>query len=329
MRYLTFAIFGLLATIHSLHADDEFREFKGHTGPTRIGLFTSDSKLLVTCSGWPAGDGTVRVFDLKSAKELRVLKGHKANIDCMAMSPDGKFVYSGGGNAEGFVIGWDVATGKQIVKCDGQMKGQNVSCVQVSPDGKTVAFGGSNKKLFLCDATTGKTIRPLEGHTDLVRCLAFTPDGKKMCSGSWDGSVKVWEVATGKELLSFKPKTKWVQGLAMLPDGKRIVVASDEFSLWNIESGERIRKYQGGATCVEVSPDGKKMVSGFYDGKVGLWDVESGKREAEYQAHVGNVHGLHFSADGKYFSTAGGGSYKDGKEEKGTDFVVRVWKVEE
>ncbi|MFO0936894.1 MAG: hypothetical protein U0798_10310, partial [Gemmataceae bacterium] len=185
------------------------------------------------------------------------------------------------------------------------------------------------KKLFLGDASTGKTIRELSGHTDLVRCLAFTPDGKKLCSGSWDGSVKVWNVADGKELLAFRPKTKWVQGLAMLPDGKRVVVACDQFSLWNIETGEKEQTYNVGATCIDLSPDGKKIIAGFYDGKVKLIDRESGKVDAEFQCHVGHIHGLKFSPDGKSFSSAGGGDYKDGKEVKGTDFMVRVWTIDE
>jgi WD40 repeat protein len=222
-----------------------------------------------------------------------------------------------------------VATGKATITFEGHTKGQNISCVLVSPDGKVVASGGSNKKFFLWDAKTGKEIFKLDGHTDLVRCLAFTPDGKTLLSGSWDGTVRVWDVATGKEKSKFTPKTKWVEGLDVLPDGKRVLVACDEFSLWDFTTGERERKYETPARVVARSPDGKKMVAGFYDGKVRLLEVETGKQLAEYQAHIGHIHGLHFSADGKWFSTAGGGGYENNKEVKGTDFAVRVWPVEE
>jgi WD40 repeat protein len=317
-----------LISWNAAFADDDFRELKGHEGPTRIGLFTPDGKKMVTCSGWPGGDGTVRIFEIATGKELHVLKGHKENIDCLAMSPDGKFVYSGGGSAEGIARGWDVATGKEILKFEGHTKGQNLSCILVSPDNSMVASGGSQKKLFLWDAKTGKEIRKLEGHTDLVRCLAFTPDGKKLVSGSWDGTCKVWETATGKEIISFKPKTKWVEGLAMMPDGKEVAVACEDFSVWNLETGEKQRSIKSPATCVAISPDGKHLLSGYYDGIVRFLDAENGKRIEEYQAHVGNVHGVSFSHDGQWFSTAGGGEYKNKKEVKGTDFIVRIWPVE-
>jgi WD40 repeat protein len=326
------ALFAILASAaNGVRADDDFREFKGHTGPTRVGLFTPDGKTLVSCSGWPGGDGTIRVWDVKSGKELRKMTGHKANIDDMTISPDGKRVYSGAGSQEGVVRGWEVETGKEVVKFEGHTKGQNISCVIVAPDGKSAASGGSNKKLFIWNTADGKLIRELTGHTDLVRCVAFTPNGKKLCSGSWDGSVKVWDTATGKEMISFKPKTKWVEGLAMIPDGKRLLVASQELAMWDIETGEKIKSFKGhpGATCIHVNADGKKMITGWYDGKVMLWDVENGAKEAEYQAHVGNVHGVRFSPDGKWFSTAGGGSYENGKDVKGTDFILRLWKFDE
>jgi WD40 repeat protein len=311
-------------------ADDDYRELIGHKGATRIGLFTPDGKTLVSTSGWPGGDGTIRVWDIKTGKELRKVEGQKGDINDLAMSPDGKFVYSAPGGGDSIVRGWDVATAKEVVAFNGHDKGSNVSCVNVAPDGKTVANGGSDKKLLLWDSKSGKLIREFKGHTDLVRCLAFTPDGKTLCSGSWDGSVKVWDVATAKELRSFKPKTKWVGGMAMMPDGKELLVGCDEVGRWNIETGEKVKSYQGhGATCIAVSADGKKFITGWFDGKVLLRDVESGRKDGEFQAHIGHVHGVRFAPDGKWFSTAGGGDYKDGKEVKATDLAVRLWKVDE
>lgn len=311
-------------------ADDDYREFKGHTGPTRAGLYTPDGQTIVSCSGWPAGDGTVRVWDVKTGKELRKMTGHKQNIDSMAISPDGKKVYSGGGSAEGIVRAWEVDTGKALFTFD-KHKGQNISCLLVSPDGKAVASGGSDKKLILWDASNGNVIQEFKGHTDLVRCLAFSKDGKTLCSGSWDGSVKVWDVATAKEKLTFKPKTKWVYGLAVMPGDKKLIVGCDEIVMWDLEKNESIKKYTGhsGATCLSLSGDGKKLITGWYDGKVTLWDVETGVVNGEFQAHAGHCHGLCFSPDGKWFTTAGGGDYVNNKEVKGTDFTLRLWKVEE
>ncbi|MDH3719137.1 MAG: serine/threonine-protein kinase, partial [Planctomycetota bacterium] len=47
------------------------REFTGHTGPVNSIAITPDAKLLISASGWPTGDRSVRVWDVASGKELR------------------------------------------------------------------------------------------------------------------------------------------------------------------------------------------------------------------------------------------------------------------
>ena len=106
-----FALIGILL-LGNVRADDEFREFKGHEGPTRVVRFTPDGTKLVSCSGWPEGDKTIRIWDVKTGKEIRVLKGHTDNIDGMCLSDDGKTILSG--SADGTARLWDVESGRSV-----------------------------------------------------------------------------------------------------------------------------------------------------------------------------------------------------------------------
>src|SRR5438128_941476 len=91
-----FAAFACLVTVSPLRADDDFREFKGHEGPTRVVRFTPDGATLVSCSGYPDGDKSIRIWDVKTGKERFKLMGHTSNIDGMCLSADGKTILSGG-----------------------------------------------------------------------------------------------------------------------------------------------------------------------------------------------------------------------------------------
>ncbi len=57
---------------------------------------------------------TLNIWDLDSDKKINTLIGHSGVVNCLEITPDGKFVISGSENAE--VIIWDIETGKELIK---------------------------------------------------------------------------------------------------------------------------------------------------------------------------------------------------------------------
>src|SRR5262249_52501766 len=123
--------------------------------------------------------------------EIRRLPGPAAPAAAVAISPDGRFVYSVGGGA--FVHKAEVRTGEEVARVEGHA--EEVWAVAVSRDGRRVLSGGKDGAVRLWDADSGKALRRLDGHTDAVRAVAFSPDGRYAVSGGEGRTVRLWDVA--------------------------------------------------------------------------------------------------------------------------------------
>ncbi|MCY2991401.1 MAG: pentapeptide repeat-containing protein, partial [Planctomycetota bacterium] len=137
-------------------------------------------------------DGSVRLWDVASAKELRACNGHQGSVGSVAFSPDGRQLASG--SSDKSVRLWDVASAKELRVCNGHQG--YVGSVAFSPDGRQLASGSDDNSVRLWDVASAKELRVCNGHQGSVRSVAFSPDGRQLASGSHDKSVRLWDVAS-------------------------------------------------------------------------------------------------------------------------------------
>jgi WD40 repeat protein len=177
------------------------------------GAVSADGRLLAASS---QVDGSMTLFDLSAAKELRKLPGGPAEPRGklgVAFAPGGKKLYS-------FDLmlnlrEWDVAEGKELWKIrleaappffQGPLGSREPA---VAPDGKTLAIARDDHGIDFVDLGAGKVIAEEPGHRRPVVAVAFTADGKEVLARSEDNRVRRWNLATAKE--SAAPKTLTVE----------------------------------------------------------------------------------------------------------------------
>jgi WD40 repeat protein len=294
-----------------------------HTTRAYSVAFSRDGKILASAS-W---DGTIKLWDTKSGRELRTLAGHVRGVYRAVFSPDGKQLASA--SRDRTVKLWDVATGANTRTFEAESLA--VKSVAWSPDGRLLASSGNDGVVKLWDAESLKELRAMkhawrDGRAGLANCVLFSPDGRVLAARNWDGTVSLWEVSTGLEAhtLAVVNADAAISSIAFSQDG-RLVAAADEgtkVKFWDVATGQLVRTLVSppveGMTIQIVSLafslDGRTLATGEarvdsahrqYHGVVKLWDLASGGVAHEAAAHVMEPDSLAFSPDGRLLASGG------------------------
>jgi WD40 repeat protein/serine/threonine protein kinase/tetratricopeptide (TPR) repeat protein len=308
----------------------ELLTLEGHTGQVRSACFSPDGKRVASGS-W---DGTARVWDLSTGKEVLAFKGRRS-IFCVCFSPDGKRLAAGGSqggtpfppalgaSTVGFMAAplgqgplltasalfpgrlfppaknlwvWDLATKKEVFSAHCNTAARRVS---FSPDGRRLVTCDNDRVLSVkvWDLATGKTILTPGGQL-LAADVCFSPDGRWGATGDWGGTLKIWDAETGQESFTLRAAE-------------------------NVRVGPEAFTFPGGTTSIDsvcFSPDGRRLAASYGvrygvggSGMVRVWDLDSRREALTLRGHSKEIDCICFSPDGRRLVSGG----KDGS--------VKVW----
>jgi WD40 repeat protein len=188
-------------------------------------------------------DPLVRLWDVKTGKELRQFRGHTSWVWTVAFSPDGKHILSGG--ADRTIRLWDAQTGKELRRFSGFSS--QVVGVDFSPDGQHFLSVGEGDSLIRLWSVKGKQLRSLKNPTGPVWCAVFSPNGKHLVSGDGKGVARLWEIETGKVIRTFRGHTGALTCLSFSAKGRRLLSSSWDGTvrLWEVARGKALAVCKG------------------------------------------------------------------------------------
>ncbi|GAA6010067.1 hypothetical protein JCM10207_007543 [Rhodosporidiobolus poonsookiae] len=247
--------------LHALPSFSLHRTFRSHTGGVSDVAFSADSTLLASASD----DRTVRIWEVnpsfaaapqaegsvdgKDEPEgaIRVLKGHLSAVFCVAWSPRGDLVASGG--MDETVRIWDVQKGTCMRVLPAHS--EPVSAVQFSRDGTMVVSGSWDGYIRIWDNSTGQCLKTLANDDNVpLANVRFTPNSKLLFTSTLDSTIRLWDYQTDKVVKTY--------------------------------TGHVNRKF-----CIPsiLTPSGRFLLSGSEDNKVVMWDLQTREIVEAWEAH--------------------------------------------
>jgi WD40 repeat protein len=144
-------------------------------------------------------DHNIRLLDSQSGRLYKELQGHAPFIWSLALSPDGRWLASGG--SDGSIALWDVHEPVEAeLKTTLHGHRDRVFGVAFHPDGTLLAGGSADHTVSLWNLQTHQLVHRLQGHTQWVNMVVFSPDGRTLASGGIDETIRLWDTQSGDSL---------------------------------------------------------------------------------------------------------------------------------
>jgi WD40 repeat protein len=271
--------------------------------------FTPDGKQLAAVPFVPTNFAThssnapnkpMSIWDVSSGKETATFPAQGNKVWWGAFADGGKRLVS----FDGTMTIWDAANGRRIAQ-SAQLVGdpwafQKSAWLVGSPvltqNGKTVLLAITKDEgirrittaLHAIDLDTGK--ERFVSPADVQGTLALAADGNTLASAGLMG-IHLWDLAQRQEIRGLDPglgKHSGVCVLAFSPNARLLASATGmpqhtghtpdpaDIRLWDVKTGKEVASFparEGFVGSLAFSPDGKRLLSGMWNGSILVWDV--------------------------------------------------------
>jgi len=168
---------------------------KGHSHFVSDIDLSQDSRFCLS-SSW---DGSIRLWNLKTATTRKTLLGHSKDVLSVAFSPDNRQIASG--SIDKNLKIWNIH-GVCKFTVDQNPHTDWVSCVRYFHDMKNpiVVSASWDKTIKVWDNSVMALKHTFVGHKAQINTLDLAPNTNFIASGGRDGKVNIWNLVEGRHL---------------------------------------------------------------------------------------------------------------------------------
>jgi WD40 repeat protein len=280
-------------------------------------VFTADGQRIATSGGKHHGTlGELRYIDVKSGEILASRDFEIANAWGVAFSPDGRQIINA--TSKSFRVSMLDREQFAATRTFTFPSNSSIGPIALSPAGDRLVAGGSRGELVSWDLASGEIYQTWPGHLDRVMGIAFFADGNRMVTCGYDGYVRGWSMSDNGNV-EFSPRFAGpVVSLLFSRDSRKLYATGGHGSVrrlcaWEMPSGKLFWEKEVPTVGIDrgrmqITPDGRMLVTIHRGGRVIFWDAQSGELLDEAANHRPDrsVNAAAVSADGRWLVTGEG-----------------------
>jgi len=267
-------------------------DFSGHAYPVGGACFSPDGELVASSSYERDPErgvvGTIHLWGSRTGEVLRTLEAGRKPIVDVRFSPDGAQLAAA--SWDYCVYLWDLAGDgePQVLAMPDEGLYNAVDDLAFSPDGTRVLAGSKDHTARVWEASSGQLVLTLRGHDNDVTCVDWSPDGALIATGSTDQTVRLWNATDGSPRGVLRGHVAGVVDLAFAATGRLYSAASDRsLREWDPTVdwyGGVVRRTSDACYAAVFSPDGSRVATCSYDGRIQQWDAVTWEQLGSWQA---------------------------------------------
>jgi WD40 repeat protein len=231
------------------------------------------------------GDGTLRVWDVRSGERTGVISEFGEDPCPFALNFDGTGVIRGGLNPASWRLGnakpdWSISVREPALYWRALALSRDRDEVTVSV--------GDNVEVW--DATKGTYLRTICRQAGAVKELELSPDGRILLASDAERRVTLWDV-WGRSLGSFVPDRAPLFRARLTANGVKFAAGGrdDPVDVTHLQfepTKLTILFTTESPHSVSLSPDGRRAVATLKNGSVEVWNVPDGRKLTTLRAHT-------------------------------------------
>jgi WD40 repeat protein len=217
-----------------------------HDGP--VSCLAVDPRNHLCFTG--GGDCRIRFWSLPNGKLQKTVMAHKRlerlswlppepeSVLCLAVSPDGTLLASGG--TDGKVLLWNLPSGSLAQTIHAHVG--SVTSLTFTPDSRTLVSGGVDRRVHLWRVQDGSDVATLTDHFGDINVLVTNPEGDILATSGGGGlgidrSVRLWRLPDASPIAALGGHERAVVALAFNASGSVLCTGGGDgnIAIWSAE----------------------------------------------------------------------------------------------